>query len=76
MKRPDPSDHDRQQARLSRLAAVIIAGTMVLWMGAQGLGGVFGWPDRFVFLFDLAALAGFLWALAVTIRIWRARRNS
>ena len=59
MKRPAPSDHDRQQARLSRLAAVIIAGTMVLWMGAQGLGGVFGWPDRLCFCSILLRSPGF-----------------
>jgi len=29
-----------------------------------------------VFLFDLAALAAFVWALVVTTRIWRARRSN
>ena len=46
--------------------------TMVLWMAAQWLGGQLGWEARYVFLFDLAALAAFLWALVVTYRIWRA----
>jgi hypothetical protein len=76
MARPAPVDRDRQLARQARLASVVIAATMVLWLGAQFLGGTLGWPPRFAFLFDLAALAAFIWALAVTYRIWRARRNT
>lgn len=70
---PDPKD--RQSARQARLVALVIAGTMLLWMGAQYLGGQMGWPPRFALLFDLAAVAGFLWALVVTYRIWRQRRS-
>ena len=67
-------DTDRHLARQARLAALVIAGTMVLWMGAQVMGGRLGLPERYVFLFDFAALAGLFWALAVTFQIWRARR--
>ncbi len=70
-----PSSHDFQRGRQVRLVAVVIALTMVLWMGGQWLGGYFGWEARFVFLFDLAAIAGFIWALAVTYQIWRRRRG-
>ena len=73
---PAPSDRDRHLARQARLAALVIAGTMVLWVGGQWLGGQLGWDARFVFLFDLAALAGFVFALVVTFRIWRARRST
>ena len=59
-----------------RQVAVIIAATMVVWMGAQWLGGQLGWQARFVFLFDLAALAAFVWAIYVTFRIWRMRRDN
>ena len=58
----------------ARLAAVVIAATMLLWMGAQLLGGHYGWEARYVFLFDLAALAAFVWALVVIYQIWRKRR--
>lgn len=58
-------------AREARLVAVVLAVTMLLWMGAQYLGGRMGWETRFVFLFDLAALAAFLWSLIVTWRIWQ-----
>lgn len=61
-------------ARQARLAGVVMAATMVLWMGAQVVGGQMGWAPRFALLVDLAALAGFLWALVVTYQIWRKRR--
>jgi hypothetical protein len=68
-------DRDRQLAVQARLAALVIAATMSLWMGAQWLGGELGLPARYVFLFDLMALAALLWALGVTWTIWRKRRE-
>jgi hypothetical protein len=73
MRRPD--DEDRGSGAEARLAATVMAGTMLLWMGAQWLGGELGWQARFAFLFDLIALAAFVWALAITWRIWRRRGN-
>ena len=72
--RPNPDD-DRQQARQTRLVAFVIAGTAVMWMGAQWLGGTFGWEARYVFLFDLGAIAAFVWAMFVTYQIWRKRQT-
>ena len=66
-----PQDATRQ----SRLVGTVIIATMVLWMGGQWLGGRLGWDVRYVHLMDLAALAGFFWALVVTGQIWRARRT-
>ena len=71
----DHGDKDREQARQARLVSVVIAGTMILWMLAQVIGGHLGLPERYVFLFDLFALAGFIWALVVTWQIWRKRRG-
>ena len=65
---------DRAMTRSARFVSIVIAGTMILWMAAQWIGGELGLPDRFVFLVDLFALAGFLWALIVTFQIWRKRR--
>jgi Family of unknown function (DUF5337) len=66
---------DRQIASQSRLVAVVLVVTMVGWMGVQWLGGQMGWDVRYAFLFDLAALAAFFWALVVTYQIWRKRRG-
>jgi hypothetical protein len=71
----DHGDKDREQARQARLVSVVIAGTMILWMLAQVIGGHLGLSERYVFLFDLFALAGFTWALVVTWQIWRKRRG-
>ncbi len=48
---------------------------MLVWMGAQWLGGKMGWDPRYVFLFDFFALAAFFWALVVTYQIWRGRQG-
>ncbi len=73
MQRPDPKDQRR--AAQTRLVAFVLAGTITSWMGAQCLGGQMGWDTRYVFLFDFAALAAFLWALVVTYQIWRGRQG-
>ena len=62
--------------RQGRLVAVVIALTLVGWVGGQWLGARFGWDARYVFLFDFAALAAFFWALVVTYRIWRLRQKN
>ncbi|MEL6645304.1 MAG: DUF5337 domain-containing protein [Pseudomonadota bacterium] len=68
-------NQDRATARQAKMVAVVIAMTMVLWMAAQWLGGEMGWEVRYVFLFDLAALAAFTWGMYVTWQIWRKRRD-
>ena len=61
-------------ARQMRLVAVVIAVTMVVWLGVQWLGGQMGWPAKYAFLADLLAIGALIWSLLVTWRIWR-RRN-
>ena len=61
--------------RQARNVGIVMAGTMIVWMAAQVLGGRLGLPVRYVFLFDLAALAAFFWALVVTFQIWKKRRD-
>ncbi len=67
---------DIHLARQSRVVALVIAATTVAWLAAQWLGRELGLPGRYSLLFDLAALAGFIWALLVTFRIWRRHRDS
>jgi len=75
---PTPSSEhteiERRRRGQIRLAAIVMALTMILWMGAQFLGGQLGWPTRLVFLFDLAAIAALVWSLFVTYWVWKARR--
>mgnify|MGYP003528829546 FL=1 len=49
--RPDPAD--AQRARQARVVGIVLAVTIILWMGAQWVGGQLGVETRFVFLFDL-----------------------
>ena len=55
--------------------ALIMAGTGVFWIVATWLGSEFGLSMRIRALFDLAALAGFGFALWQTYLIWRDRQN-
>jgi hypothetical protein len=48
---------------------------MIVWMGASFIGGSIGLEARFAFLFDLAALAAFLWALITLFNAWRLRQT-
>lgn len=72
----EPTPQEKEIARQTRHVAFVLAGTMILWMGASFLGGRLGWETRFAFLFDLAAMAAFIWALVVTYRIWRKRQGN
>ena len=72
--RPEDSEIERRRRGQIRMAAIVMATTMVLWMGASFLGGQLGLPPRFAFLFDLAAIAALVWALIVTYWVWKARR--
>lgn len=68
-------ERDKEMAKRARMLSFVIAGTMILWMGGQWIGGELGIDTRFVYLLDLAAIAAFVWALVVAFGIWRARRN-
>lgn len=68
-------ERDMQIARRARLVGAVMAVTMLLWFAVQFLGGQLGLDVRYVFLFDLAALAAFAWALVNVFWIWRARQN-
>ncbi len=58
-----------------RMVSVVIAATMIAWLGAQFIGRQLGLPGRYAILFDLAALAAFFWSMVVIYQIWRARRD-
>ena len=55
--------------------ALVIAGIGVAWICANFAGAQLGWSNRTQALFDLAALAGFGWAIWIAIGIWRERQK-
>ncbi|NHF74161.1 DUF5337 domain-containing protein [Paracoccus xiamenensis] len=67
------ADQARQDAAQMRLAAIVMAATGILWLIANWAGQRYGWPAKYAFLADLAAMGGFVWSLLVTWRIWRRK---
>lgn len=66
---------DSHQAKAGQRVALILAGTGVMWIIATWAGSEFGWSIRARAFFDLAALAGFGFALWQTFQLWRRRQN-
>ncbi len=69
--------HEQAIARKGRHVAVVIAVTMVLWILATlWIGPALGLAGRYAVLFDLAAIAGFVYALVNIYQLWRMRQNN
>lgn len=66
----EPQRNDSVQ---TRIVAVVIAVTMMAWLGFQWLGSRFDLPAKYAYLADLMAIAAMVWSLIVTLRIWRRR---
>lgn len=69
-------DLEVRLAKKGRMAALVIAGSMILWMGAQWVGKQLGLPARMAFLFDFAAIGALIWALVNIYQIWRIRQDA
>lgn len=67
---------DAALAKQGRLAALVIAGSMLLWIVAQALGPMLGMPGRFALLIDFAVLAALVWSMVVIYQIWRKRQST
>ncbi|GAA6190517.1 hypothetical protein DS909_18430 [Phaeobacter gallaeciensis] len=70
-------DLDNAIAQKGRHIGLVIAGTTVLWLATTlFLGPALGLPGRYALLFDLAALAGFIYAVINIFQLWRMRQDS
>ena len=65
-------DRSANDAAQMRLVAVVMALTAILWLAANWAGQRFGWPSKYAYLADLAAIGGFVWSLLVA---WRIRQR-
>ncbi|MFV0243535.1 MAG: DUF5337 domain-containing protein [Qingshengfaniella sp.] len=61
-------------ARRARFVGLVIAGTIVLWMAAQWVGGRLGLAPALALVLDFIALAILVWALVATNRIRKDRK--
>lgn len=68
-------EEQRQDARQLRLASLVMAGAMLLWIALQWLASRQGWQTSYALLIDFAAIAAFVWSLIVTFRVWQRRRQ-
>ena len=66
---------DPKLARQGRIAALVIAGAALLSIFAPVIVSGLGLPARFEILILLFALAAFIWALVVAVRIWQKSRD-
>ncbi len=69
------TDPHHKTGRDGRMAGFVIAMTGALWGGAIWAGNHFNWSVQTKGLVDLMALAGFVFGLVVTYRIWRKSRQ-
>ena len=70
------SDKNQQLARKGRFTAIVIAGTAVFWIVATLVGGYLELANRTRALFDMLALAGFIWAFVLIYQLWRLRQDN
>lgn len=68
-------DRDAAHARRGRVVGAVIALAGLAALLAPWIVAALGLPLRYEMLIYFAALAAFVWALAVTYQLWRARRD-
>ena len=71
-----PLQHDHIRAKKGRTAGLVIAGSMLVWLGMQWAAVELNISSRYMLLFDLAVMAAMVWSLLVTFQIWRTRRDA
>ena len=71
-----PMQHDHIQTKKGRNASLVIAGSMLVWLGMQWAAVELNISSRYMLLLDLAVMAAMVWSLLVTFQIWRTRRDS
>lgn len=70
------AEKNKQIAAKGRHVSLVIAGTMILWLGLQIVGRQMGLPGRYALLFDFAALAALVYAGVNILQLRRMRRDS
>ena len=70
------NEREEVLARKGRRAALVIVGTAVLWILVTLIGNKEGFSQQLRLLFDLVALAGFVFAFWLIFQFWRARQDN
>ena len=67
---------DQDLMKQGRLTALVIAGSVCLWLIANALAPKFGLTMRHAILADLIVLTALFWALVNCFFIWRKRQDN
>ncbi|MGR3615447.1 MAG: DUF5337 domain-containing protein [Paracoccaceae bacterium] len=68
---------DQAIARKGRHIALVIAGTMVVWVVVNlFIGPMLDLSGRYALLFDFAALAALVYAVVNIYQLWQMRQDS
>jgi hypothetical protein len=65
---------DEAIARQGRVSALVIAGSVGVWIIAQAAASALGLTHRHLLLVDFATLAALFWAMVNVYQMWRKRR--
>tara|TARA_B100000787_G_C16077630_1_gene242945 strand:+ start:209 stop:439 length:231 start_codon:yes stop_codon:yes gene_type:complete len=71
-----PTQDGYIQAKKGRTVSLVIAGSILLWLGMQWVAVELNISSRYMLLLDLAVMAAMVWSLLVTFQIWRTRRDA
>ena len=69
-------ESEQVRAHEARRIALVLAATIVAWVAINAVGRALALPNALALVVDFAALAAFAWALVMTYRIWRSRRDN
>ncbi|MEO1563377.1 MAG: DUF5337 family protein [Pseudomonadota bacterium] len=69
----DPTEE--AQRKQARVAAIVMAATVIIWLAGSFVGGRLELAPRFAVLLDFAALAAFAWSVIVLIRVLMKLRS-
>ena len=67
---------DDNVMRQGRITALVIAGSISLWLIIQWIGPLIGLAGRYAILADLVVMAALIWALINCFFIWRKRQDT
>ena len=71
-----PTQDGYIQAKKGRTVSLVIAGSILLWLGMQWVAVELNISSRYMLLLDLAVMAAMVWSLLVTFQIWRTRQDA
>tara|TARA_B100001057_G_C22861735_1_gene954809 strand:- start:4202 stop:4438 length:237 start_codon:yes stop_codon:yes gene_type:complete len=69
------SETEQNLIKQGRVTALVIAGSVFIWLIANTLGPKLGLTMRYAILADLIVLAALFWALVNCFFIWRKRQS-